>query len=133
MSAMTKSARGTCVTRNRTAEPGGSTQLTGHSRLAHGIGALLTLLLLAPAAAVLTAAIHSLLQLEGSGAPGCSGLDTLGPVLQAGVPAVLLLLAVPGALLSLGHRARGWIWLTLALLATVAVEVGVRVWLPACV
>ncbi|WP_338751307.1 hypothetical protein [Janibacter alittae] len=102
------------------------------SRIARGIGAVLTLVLLVPAAAVLTARARALIGIEQSGLPSCTGVDTVGPVLQAGLPVVFLLLVIPGALLSLGHRARGWIWLTLALAATVVVEVGLRIWLPAC-
>lgn len=96
------------------------------------IGILLTLILLAPAAAVLAAGARDLVGIERSGLPSCTGAEAFGPVLQAGLPVVFLLLVIPGALLSLGHRARGWIWLVLALAATVVVEVGLRTWLPAC-
>lgn len=117
------------MTRNREAV---ETPESEGSPVVHGIGALLTLVLLVPAAALLAARVRDLVDIERSGLSGCTGADTLGPVLQAGLPVVVLLLVIPGALLSLGHRARGWIWLALALAATVVVEVGLRFWLPAC-
>lgn len=97
------------------------------------VGALLTLALLAPAAAILVSRVRALATIEdtGSGA-GCTGVDTLGPILQAGLPTIAFLLALPVALLSLGHRARGWIWLLGALVITLAVEVALRSWLPNC-
>lgn len=129
MGARTNTARGEHVTRNR----GTAASPPGDGGFAPGAGALLTLLLLAPAAALLTARIRALVTLESAGSPaGCSGLDTLGPVLQAGLPVVLLLIALPVALLSLGHRGRGWLWLGGALLATAVIEVGLRTWAPAC-
>ena len=140
MSAMTDSARGSPVTRNRPADvPGAAEQPTedppagAGSTIGHLIGALLTLALLAPAAAILVSRVRALATIEdtGSGA-GCTGVDTLGPVLQAGLPAVAFLLALPVALLSLGRRARGWIWLLGALVITLAVEVALRFWLPNC-
>lgn len=98
----------------------------------HLAGGLFTLLLLAPAAAVLASRIRGLIEIERLGAPGCSGAQALGPVLQQGLPAVALVIAIPVALLSLGHRARGWIWLLAVLLGTVALEIAVRLWLPGC-
>ena len=117
------------MTRNRAAV---ETPAGDGNPVARGIGALLTLVLLAPAAAVLAAGVRDLVDIERSGLPACTGADVFGPVLQAGLPVVLLLLVIPGALLSLGHRARGWVWLALALAATVVVEVGLRLLLPDC-
>lgn len=117
------------MTRNREADE--TTEGDG-APFARGVGALLTLVLLAPAAALLAARIRDLVTIDQSGLHGCSGADTVGPVLQAGLPVIFLLLVIPGALISLGNRARGWIWLALALAATVLVEAGLRLWLPAC-
>lgn len=118
------------MTRNRAVEGVADVR---PGRLAHAVGALLTLLLLLPATALLTARGRALVQMDTAGAPaGCSGVDTLGPVLQAGLPVVALLLAVPAALLALNGRGRGWIALVLVLVATVALEVALRTWLPAC-
>lgn len=101
--------------------------------LGYAIGVILTLVLLAPAAALLVARIRALAAIEDSGSgAGCTGFDTLGPVLQAGLPAIALILALPVALLSLGRRARGWMWLLGALAITLAVEVALQSWLPAC-
>lgn len=126
------------MTRNRadTEAPGTSadpgTPPADHGPWASRIGVLLTLVLLAPAAALLSARVRELVRIEQSGLPGCTGTQALGPVLQAGAPVVLLLLVIPGALLSLGHRARGWIALLLALAATLALEVALRLWWPGC-
>lgn len=131
MSALTDSARGRRVTRNRARIQrldGAQSEPSGHP-----VGALLTLVLLAPAAAVLVSRVHAMVRLDGPGSTsGCSGAGTLGPVLQAGLPVVILVIAVPVALLSLGHRARGWMWLLAALLGTLALEVALRMWLPVC-
>lgn len=117
------------MTRNRDTGPHAQGRRPGQV-----IGAGLTLLLLAPAAAVLVSRAQWVIRLERSGpAPGCSGTAALGPVLQAGVPVVLLLLALPVALLSLAGRARGWIWLGLALATVVFLEVGLHLWVPGCV
>lgn len=116
-----------------TRNPDGTEDVTGRPRVGHVIGTGLTLLLLAPAAAVLVSRVRWIIQLEQSGAaPGCTGAAVLVPVLQAGIPVVLLLLAVPAALLSLSGRARGWIWLGLALAAVVLLEVGLHLWAPGC-
>lgn len=105
----------------------------GRTPLGQVVGTGLTLLLLAPAAAVLVSRVRWIIRLDQSGAaPGCSGADALVPVLQAGLPVVLLLLAIPAALLSLAGRASGWIWLGLALAAVVGLEVGLDRWAPEC-
>ena len=92
---------------------------------------VLTLLLVAPAAAVLTSRLRGLLELDRLGA-ACTGTDLLGPLLLQGLPVVVLLIAIPAALLSLAHRATGWTWLLLVLGVTALLEVGLRVWLPQC-
>lgn len=118
------------MTRNRDRH---SSRREGGDGPARGVGILLTLALLAPATAVLVARARGLADLESSGpARGCSGLDIWGPILQAGLPTVALLLLVPGALLSLAGRARGWIWLALALAGTVLLDLVVRSSLPGC-
>ncbi len=98
-----------------------------------GLPVLLTLLLLAPAAALLLARVRGLLDLAASGLPeSCSGPDAVAPVLYAGLPSVALVMIVPLALLSVGHRAHGWIWLALALVGTVLLDAALRAVLPAC-
>lgn len=98
-----------------------------------GVEIVLTLLLLAPASALLISRVRSLTELEAVGAgAGCSGIDTLGPVLHAGLPTTALLVIVPAALLSLGGRARGWAWLALALVGTLLLEMVLQAALPAC-
>lgn len=98
-----------------------------------GAATTLTLLLLAPAAALLLARLRALTDLESVGAgAGCTGADTLGPVLHAGLPAVALVIVVPIALLSLSDRARGWIWLALALVGTVLLDMALQAIIPAC-
>lgn len=118
------------MTRNRdnqTAEP------QGLAWWGHAIGVALTLALLAPGSALLAARAHALLDIQATGgARTCSGTDILGPVLHAGLPVVALLIAVPIAVLSLGHRARGWTWLAGALLGTVLLDLALGLWLPAC-
>lgn len=96
------------------------------------VGALLTVALLAPSAALLASRVRGLLALEDGSAPACEGAAVVGRVLQLGLPTVFLLLAIPGALLSLGHRAQGWVWLLLVLVGTAGLEVALRVWLPGC-
>ncbi|MGO1165467.1 MAG: hypothetical protein ACTMHL_02500 [Janibacter sp.] len=97
------------------------------------VGVVLTLVLLAPGSALLAARAHGLLDIQTTGGTRtCSGTDILGPVLHAGLPVVALLIAVPVAVLSLGHRARGWVWLVAALGGTVLLDLALRLWLPAC-
>ncbi len=133
MSAMSDSARGRRVTRNRPAETVSPTPSTPSRRLVRTTHALVTVLLLAPAAALLAARGRTLVRLDAGGlGPGCTGVDTLGPVLHAGVPVIALALVLPAALLSLGHRGRGWIAIGVVLVAVLALEVALRTWLPAC-
>ena len=117
------------MTRNRATElapPAGAA-------VRRAVAIALTLALLAPAAALLLARVRALTALESAGAgAGCSGLDTLGPLLHAGLPTVALLVILPVALLSLADRARGWIWLGLALVGTVLLDVALRSVFPAC-
>ncbi|APH00975.1 hypothetical protein ASJ30_05005 [Janibacter indicus] len=118
------------MTRNRpTADEAAS---VGGTRLGRAVGAVLTVTLLAPAAAVLTSRLRGLIDLEAGLGSQCGGIDALGPALRTSLPVVFLVLAIPVALLSLGHRARGWVWLFAALVGTAALEVALRVWLPAC-
>lgn len=118
------------MTRNR---PANSAAGPGGGSLRTAVAIVVTLLLLAPATALLLARARALIELESRGAGvGCRGADTLGPVLQAGLPVVALLIIIPIALLSLADRARGWIWLTLALVGTVALDVLLRVTIPGC-
>lgn len=99
----------------------------------YAVGVALTLLLLAPGSALLAARAHALLDIQSSGlSPTCAGPASLGPVLHAGLPVVALIMAVPIAVLSLGHRARGWVWLVGALLGTVLLDLALTLWLPAC-
>lgn len=131
MSAIDDSARGGPVTRNRGEAHASAPD--GDPVLPHLVGMALTLLLLAPAAAVLVSRSRSLVDLERRGTgPECQGVDVLGPVLSSGLPVVLLLVALPAALLSLSGRARGWLWLLLALLGSLVLEVALRAWLPTC-
>lgn len=98
-----------------------------------GLAVLLTLLLLAPGAALLLARVRELVGLASSGLPeNCSGVDAIAPVLHAGLPVVALVMIVPAALLSVTHRARGWIWLVLALVGTVLLDAVLLTTLPAC-
>jgi len=126
---MSDSARGERVTRNR-AGAHRRPRSTGEHHW-HPGGGLLTLLLVAPAAAVLTSRLRGLLELDRLGA-ACTGTDLLGPLLLQGLPVVVLIIAIPAALLSLAHRATGWTWLLLVLGVTALLEVGLRVWLPQC-
>lgn len=98
----------------------------------HPVGSLLTLLLIAPAAAVLASRVHGLVAIDRPGGSLCSGTDLLWPLVQLGLPAIALVIAIPVALLSLAHRARGWLWLAGALLGTLALEVALRLWVPGC-
>ncbi|WP_114201587.1 hypothetical protein [Janibacter anophelis] len=98
----------------------------------HPVGGLLTLLLIAPAAALLTSRVRGLVEIDRDGAAGCSGTDVLWPIVQDGLPAIALVIAIPIALLSLAHRARGWVWLAGALVGTVLLEVAMRLWAPGC-
>lgn len=127
---MTDSARVEHVTRNRDAR---AAPRPGVTMVGRGVETLLTLALLVPGAALLVARVRSLTDLQSSGAGGgCTGIDTLGPVLHAGLPAVALVMIVPAALLSLAGRARGWLWLGLALAGTVLLDLALTAWLPAC-
>ena len=106
------------MTRNRpTADEAAS---VGGTRLGRAVGAVLTVTLLAPAAAVLTSRLRGLIDLEAGLGSQCGGIDALGPALRTSLPVVLLVLAIPVALLSLGHRARGWVWLFAALVGVSA-------------
>lgn len=115
------------MTRNRVeaveqpTESGGSVRRT--------VGTILTLLLLAPAAALLASRLRGIIDLEQF---GCGGAGMLGPVLHLGLPAVLLIVAIPAALASLADRARGWAWLLVALLGTAVIDLALRQWLPGC-
>lgn len=99
----------------------------------HPVGGLLTLLLVAPAAAVLTSRIRGLIEIDQPGGTGCVGTEALWPVLQLGLPAIAMAITIPIALLSLAHRARGWVWLAAALVGTVLLEIILRLWVPGCV
>ncbi len=106
---------------------------SGGATVRRGAAIVLTLLLLAPSAALLLSRVRALTDLEAAGAgAGCSGVDTLGPVLHAGLPAVALLVVVPTALLSLAGRAQGWIWLAVALAGTILLDMALQAALPAC-
>lgn len=98
----------------------------------HPVGGLLTLLLVAPAAAVLTSRIRGLIEIDRPGGTGCAGTEVLWPVLQLGLPAIAMVITIPIALLSLAHRARGWAWLAAALAGTVLLEIVLRLWVPGC-
>ncbi|KRE38478.1 hypothetical protein ASG73_05990 [Janibacter sp. Soil728] len=96
------------------------------------MSSLLTLLLIAPAAAVLASRVHGLVAIGQPDGSICSGTDLLWPIVQLGLPAIAMIIAIPVALLSLAHRARGWLWLTGALLGTLLLEVALRLWVPGC-
>lgn len=98
----------------------------------HPVGGLLTLLLVAPAAAVLTSRLRGLLDLDQGSGGECTGAAVIWSVLHHGLPAVAMVIVIPVALLSLAHRARGWMWLAAALLGTVVLEVALRLWAPGC-
>lgn len=101
--------------------------------IGRGVGIVLTLCLLAPAAALLTARARALVDLESDGAGrGCGGLDIWGPVLHAGLPSVALVIVIPVALSSLAGRAHGWIWLALAGVGTLLLDLVLRSSLPGC-
>lgn len=130
MSAMSKSARGEHVTRNRDEH---AVPHDGAGALRRGLGVVLTLALLAPSAALLAARGHGLLEIGTHGvARECGGLDIWGPVLHAGLPTVALLIALPVALLSLADRAGGWIWLAVVLAGAVLLDLVLRSALPGC-
>nr|WP_257910158.1 hypothetical protein [Janibacter limosus] len=74
----------------------------------HPVGSLLTLLLIAPAAAVLASRVHGLVAIDRPGGSLCSGTDLLWPIVQLGLPAIAPVIAIPVALLSPAHRAGGW-------------------------
>ena len=76
------------MTKNRpTADEAAS---VGGTRLGRAVGAVLTVALLAPAAAVLTSRLRGLIDLEVGLGAQCGGIDALGPALRTSLPVVFL-------------------------------------------
>lgn len=101
----------------------------GDGSVGRTVGVILTLFLLAPAAALLASRLRGIIDLEQF---GCGGAGVLGPVVHLALPAVVLIVAIPAALASLTDRARGWAWLLVALLGTAVIDLALRQWLPGC-
>lgn len=103
------------------------------STAGHWLALAFTVILLPVAAALLTSRVRLAVGFDGAGqSSDCAGAQLLGPFVLIGVPLVVLAFAIVVALVSLGRRARGWIWLLAALAIAVGAHAVATRWLPAC-